>query len=40
MAEMYLWHTGFTYSACESFKKNKERVQKLKKNLGDSRYIY
>ena len=30
---------GFTYSACRSFTKNKERIQKFKET-GDSRYIY
>ena len=36
---MYLKHTGFTYSACGSFIKNKERVQKFKGN-GDTKYIF
>ena len=36
MNETYI---GFTYSACGSFTKNKERIQKLKER-GDSRYIY
>ena len=40
MPEMHLRQSGFTYSACGSFTKNKERTQKLKKNTGDSRYIY
>ena len=30
---------GFTYSACELFTKNKERIQKFKET-GDSQYIY
>ena len=30
---------GFTYSACGSFTKNKERIQKLKET-GDTSYIY
>ena len=30
---------GFTYSACGSFTKTKERIQKSKQT-GDSRYIY
>ena len=30
---------GFTYSACEPFTKNKERIKKFKET-GDSRYIY
>ena len=29
---------GFTYSACGSFTKNKERIQK--KETGDTNYIY
>ena len=29
MAEMHLKQTGFTYSACHSFTKNKERIQKI-----------
>ena len=31
MAEMHLKQPGFTYSACGSFTKNKEKMQKLKK---------
>ena len=31
MPEMHLKHPGFTYGACGPFTKNKERVQKLKK---------
>ena len=31
--------SGFTYSACGLFTKNKERIQKLKETR-DSRYIY
>ena len=30
MHEMYLRQHGFTYSACEPFTKNKERIQKFK----------
>ena len=26
----HLRHSGFTYSACEPFTKNKERIQKFK----------
>ena len=37
--EMHLRQTRFTYSACEPFTKNKERIQKFKQT-GDSRYIY
>ena len=39
MLEMHLKQPGFTYSACGSFTKNKERIQKLKKT-GDTSYIY
>ena len=39
MPEMHLRQPGFTYSACGSFTKNKERIQKFKQ-AGDSRYIY
>ena len=30
MHEMHIRHPGFTYSACEPFSKNKERIQKFK----------
>ena len=30
MPEMHLKQTGFTYSACGSFTKKKERIQKFK----------
>ena len=36
--EMYLKQLGFTYSACEPFTKNKERIQKFKET-GDTNYI-
>ena len=36
MPEMHLKQTGFTYSTCGPFTKNKERTQKL----GDTNYIY
>ena len=36
---MHLRQPGLTYSACESFTKNKERIQKFKETR-DSRYIY
>ena len=36
---MHLKQTGFTYSACGSFNKKKERIQKFKET-GDLRYIY
>ena len=39
MPEMHLRQPGFTYSACGSFIKNKERIQKFKET-GYSRYIY
>ena len=39
MPEMHFRQSGFTYSACGSFTKIKERIQKLEKT-GDSRYIY
>ena len=39
LPEMHLKQPGFTYSACGSFTKNKERIQKFKET-GDSRYIY
>ena len=32
MPEMHLKQPGFAYRACGSFTKNKERIQKLKKN--------
>ena len=37
--EMRLRQPGFTYSACWSFTKSKERIQKFKET-GDSRYIF
>ena len=37
--EVHLKQPGFTYSACEPFTKNKERIQKFKET-GDSRYTY
>ena len=39
MLEMHLKQPWFTYSACGSFTKNKERIQKLKET-GDTNYIY
>ena len=39
MREMNLRQSGFTFSACGPFTKNKERIQKLKAPR-DSRYIY
>ena len=32
MPEMHLEQPGFTYSICGPFTKNKERIQKVKKN--------
>ena len=40
MPEMHLKQPGFTYSACGPFTKNKERIQKLEKNTGDTGYKY
>ena len=37
--DMHLRQPRFTYSACESFTKNKERIKKIIET-GDSRYIY
>ena len=39
MPEMYSKQSGFTYSACGPFTKNKERIQKFKET-GDTSYIY
>ena len=39
MPEMHLKQPGFTYSACGSFTKIKERIQKFKKTR-DTSYIY
>ena len=39
MAKMHLKQSGFTYSACEPFARNRERIQNFKVT-GDSRYIY
>ena len=39
MPEMHLRQARLTYSAYETFTKNKERIQKFKET-GDSRYIY
>ena len=37
MPEMHLKQSGFTYSACGPFIKDKERIQK---QTGDAKYIY
>ena len=39
MSEMHLKQPGFTFSACEPFTKNKERIQNFKEK-GDTSYIY
>ena len=39
MPEMHLREPGFTYSACGSFTKIKERIQKFRET-GGLRYIY
>ena len=39
MPEMHLRQPQFVYSACGSFTKNKERIQKFKET-GDMSYIY
>ena len=32
MSEIVLRQPGFTYSVCRSFTRNKERIQKIKRN--------
>ena len=39
MPEMHLKQSGFTYSTCGPFTKNKARIQKFKET-GDTSYIY
>ena len=39
MPEMHLRQPGFTYSACGSFTKNKERIEKFMKS-GNTDFIY
>ena len=39
MPKMHLRQPGFNYSACGTFTKNEERIQKFKQT-GDSRYIH
>ena len=39
MPEMHLKQPGFTYRACETFTKTKEKIQKFKET-GDTNYIY
>ena len=36
---MHLKQPGFTYSACGSFTRNEERIEKFKET-GDTNYIY
>ena len=38
MPEIHLKQPGFTYSACEPFTKNKERIQKFRQT-GDTSFI-
>ena len=39
MPEIHLTQPGFTYSACGTFTKNKERIKKIRET-GDTNYIY
>ena len=39
MPEMHLKETGFTYSACCSFTRNKERIEKFMQT-GNTDFIY
>ena len=39
MLEMHLKQPVFTYSACGPFTKNKERIEKLKKNRRYKQYL-
>ena len=39
MPEMHLKQSGFTYSACGSFTKNKERIEKFMQ-IGNTNFIY
>ena len=39
MAEMHLKQPQFTYSACGSFTRNNEKIQKFQET-GDTKYIY
>ena len=39
MPEMHLKQPGFTYSACGSFTKNKERIEKFMQ-IGNTNFIY
>ena len=39
MLELHLKQPGFTYSACGSFTKNKERIEKFRQT-GNTHFIY
>ena len=39
MLKLYLRQPGFTYSACESFTKHRERIQEFKE-AGNLKHIY
>ena len=39
MPKMHFRQPGLTYSTCQTFTKNKERIQTFKET-GDSQYIY
>ena len=39
MQEMHLKQPGFTYSACDPFTKNKERIEKFMQT-GNANFIY
>ena len=39
MSELYLRTPGFTYSACVTFTKHREKIQEFKE-IGDLNYIY
>ena len=39
MPEMHLKETGFTYGACRSFTRNKERIEKFMQT-GNTDFIY
>ena len=39
MVKIHLKQPGFTYSACEPFTKNKERIKKVKETE-DRNYVY
>ena len=39
MPELYLKHTGFTYSACEPFTKYRNKIQKFR-GTGNLKHLY